>query len=307
MIWRYAFQRLLGAIPTLLVMIFIAFYLIHSAPGGPFDSEKAVAPEVRANLDRIYHLDRPLHEQFLSYLSNVVQGDLGPSFRYRDYSVNDLIGAGFPVSFKLGAVAMLLALVIGCGLGMLAALHRNQPLDYVIQLLSVGGIAVPSFVIAPLLILLFAISLRWLPAGGWETDRWSDLVLPIIALALPQIAYIARLMRGSMIDVLNSAYIRAAYGKGLPTWLIVLRHAFKPAFLPVLSYLGPASAGIITGSVVVEQIFGIPGIGRYFVQGAMNRDYTLVLGVVVVYGALVVLANLVVDLLYSWLDPKVSY
>lgn len=307
MLWRYAFQRLLGAIPTLLVMIFIAFYLIHSAPGGPFDTEKAIAPEVRANLDRIYHLDRPLHEQFLYYLNSVMHGDLGPSFRYRDYSVNDLIGAGFPVSFKLGAVAMLLALVIGCGLGMLAALYRNQPLDYVIQLLSVGGIAVPGFVIAPLLILLFAISLNWLPAGGWETGRWSDLVLPIIALALPQIAYIARLMRGSMIDVLSSAYIRAARGKGLPTWLIVLRHAFKPAFLPVLSYLGPASAGIITGSVVVEQIFGIPGIGRYFVQGAMNRDYTLVLGVVVVYGTLVVFANLIVDLLYAWLDPKVSY
>ncbi len=307
MLWRYAFQRLLGAIPTLLVMIFIAFYLIHSAPGGPFDTEKTIAPEVRANLDRLYHLDRPLHEQFLYYLNSVVHGDLGPSFRYRDYSVNDLIGAGFPVSFKLGAIAMLLALVIGCGLGMLAALYRNQTLDYVIKLLSVAGIAVPSFVIAPLLILLFAISLRWLPAGGWETGRWSDLVLPIIALALPQIAYIARLMRGSMIEVLSSAYIRAARGKGLPTWLIVLRHAFKPAFLPVLSYLGPASAGIITGSVVVEQIFGIPGIGRYFVQGAMNRDYTLVLGVVVVYGALVVLANLIVDLLYAWLDPKVSY
>ncbi len=307
MIWRYAFQRLLGAIPTLLVMIFIAFCLVHSAPGGPFDAEKAIAPEVRANLDRIYHLDRPLHEQFLSYLGSVVQGDLGPSFRYRDYSVNDLIGAGFPVSFSLGAVAMLLALVIGCSLGMLAALYRNQSLDHVIQLMSAGGIAVPGFVLAPLMILLFAISLRWLPAGGWETGRWSDLVLPIIALALPQIAYITRLMRGSMIEVLNSAYIRAAYGKGLPTWLIILRHAFKPAFLPVLSYLGPASAGIITGSVVVEQIFGIPGIGRYFVQGAMNRDYTLVLGVVVVYGALVVLANLIVDLLYAWLDPKVSY
>ena len=307
MIWRYAFQRLLGAIPTLLVMIFIAFCLVHSAPGGPFDAEKAIAPEVRANLDRIYHLDRPLHEQFLSYLGSVVQGDLGPSFRYRDYSVNDLIGAGFPVSFSLGTVAMLLALVIGCSLGMLAALYRNQSLDHVIQLMSAGGIAVPGFVLAPLMILLFAISLRWLPAGGWETGRWSDLVLPIIALALPQIAYITRLMRGSMIEVLNSAYIRAAYGKGLPTWLIILRHAFKPAFLPVLSYLGPASAGIITGSVVVEQIFGIPGIGRYFVQGAMNRDYTLVLGVVVVYGALVVLANLIVDLLYAWLDPKVSY
>jgi oligopeptide transport system permease protein len=307
MLWRYAVQRLLGAIPTLLVMIFMAFYLIHSAPGGPFDTEKAMAPEVRANLDRIYHLDRPLHEQFVSYLGNVVQGDLGPSFRYRDYSVNDLIGAGFPVSFKLGAIAMLLALVIGCSLGMLAALYRNQTVDYAIQLLSVGGIAVPGFVVAPLLILLFAIHLRWLPAGGWEAGRWSDLVLPIIALALPQIAYIARLMRGSMIDVLSSAYIRTARSKGLPTWLIVLRHAFKPAFLPVLSYLGPASAGIITGSVVVEQIFGIPGIGRYFVQGAMNRDYTLVLGVVVVYGTLVVVANLIVDLLYAWLDPKLSY
>jgi oligopeptide transport system permease protein len=307
MLWRYAVQRLLGAIPTLLVMIFMAFYLIHSAPGGPFDTEKAMAPEVRANLDRIYHLDRPLHEQFVSYLGNVVQGDLGPSFRYRDYSVNDLIGAGFPVSFKLGAIAMLLALVIGCSLGMLAALYRNQTVDYAIQLLSVGGIAVPGFVVAPLLILLFAIHLRWLPAGGWEAGRWSDLVLPIIALALPQIAYIARLMRGSMIDVLSSAYIRTARSKGLPTWLIVLRHAFKPAFLPVLSYLGPASAGIITGSVVVEQIFGIPGIGRYFVQGAMNRDYTLVLGVVVVYGTVVVVANLIVDLLYAWLDPKLSY
>ncbi|MEE9344255.1 MAG: oligopeptide ABC transporter permease OppB [Methylococcales bacterium] len=307
MLWRYAFQRLLGAIPTLLVMIFIAFYLIHSAPGGPFDTEKAIAPEVRANLDRLYHLDRPLHEQFLYYLNSVVHGDLGPSFRYRDYSVNDLIGAGFPVSFKLGAVAMLLALVIGCSMGMLAALYHNRFLDYTIQLLTVGGIAVPGFVIAPLLILLFAISLKWLPAGGWEVGRNSDLVLPIIALALPQIAYIARLMRGSMIDVLSSTYIRAARGKGLPTWLIVLRHAFKPAFLPVLSYLGPASAGIITGSVVVEQIFGIPGIGRYFVQGAMNRDYTLVLGVVVVYGALVVFANLIVDLLYAWLDPKVNY
>jgi oligopeptide transport system permease protein len=307
MLWRYAFQRLLGAIPTLFVMIFIAFYLIHSAPGGPFDTEKAIAPEVRANLDRLYHLDRPLHEQFLYYLNSVVHGDLGPSFRYRDYSVNDLIGAGFPVSFKLGAIAMMLALVIGCSMGMLAALYHNRLLDSVIQLLTVGGIAVPGFVIAPLLILLFAISLKWLPAGGWEVGRNSDLVLPIIALALPQIAYIARLMRGSMIDVLSSTYIRAARGKGLPTWLIVLRHAFKPAFLPVLSYLGPASAGIITGSVVVEQIFGIPGIGRYFVQGAMNRDYTLVLGVVVVYGTLVVLANLIVDLLYAWLDPKVNY
>ncbi len=307
MMWRYALQRLLGAIPTLLVMIFIAFYLVHSAPGGPFDAEKVIAPEVRANLDRLYHLDRPLHEQFLYYLNSLLHGDLGPSFRYRDYSVNDLIRVGFPVSFRLGGLAMLLAVVIGCGFGILAALNRNQAFDYVIQFISVGGIAVPGFVIAPLLILLFSITLRWLPAGGWEDDRSSDLVLPVVALALPQIAYIARLMRGSMIDVLGSAYIRTARAKGLSTRLIVMRHAFKPAFLPVLSYLGPATAGIITGSVVVEQIFGIPGMGRYFVQGAMNRDYTLVLGVVVVYGILVILANLIVDLLYAWIDPKVEY
>ncbi len=307
MLWRYALQRLLGAIPTLLVMIFIAFLLIHSAPGGPFDAEKAVAPEVRANLDRLYHLDRPLHEQFLYYLKSLAHGDFGPSFRYRDYSVNDLIGRGFPVSFWLGLAAMLLAVIIGCGFGMVAALYRNQPIDYAIQFLSVGGIAIPGFVIAPLMILFFAIFLKWLPAGGWESHRSTDMVLPVIALALPQIAYIARLMRASMLDVLGSAYIRTARAKGLPILLLVMRHAFKPAFLPVLSYLGPATAGIITGSVVVEQIFGIPGMGRYFIQGAVNRDYTLVLGVVVVYGVLVILANLIVDVLYAWFDPKVEY
>jgi len=307
MLLRYVLARLLGAVPTLLVMIFISFFLVHSAPGGPFDTEKAIRPELRANLDRIYHLDKPLHEQFVSYLSNVLHGDLGPSFRYRDYSVNDLIGAGFPVSFQLGAVAMSLAIVIGCTLGMFAALYRNRLPDRTIQLLSVTGIAVPGFVVAPLLILLFAIDLRWLPAGGWQTGRWSNQVLLIIVLALPQVAYITRLMRGSMIDVLSSPYIRTARAKGLPTRLIVLRHAFKPAFLPVLSYLGPASAGILTGSVVIEQIFSIPGIGRYFIQGAINRDYTLVLGVVVVYGVLVVLANLIVDLLYACLNPKVKY
>ncbi|HFD13075.1 MAG TPA: oligopeptide ABC transporter permease OppB [Crenotrichaceae bacterium] len=307
MLLRYAFQRLLSAIPTLMVMVFIAFYLVHSAPGGPFDTEKVIAPEVRANLDRLYHLDQPLHKQFIYYLRSIMRGDLGPSFRYRDYSVNDLIAAGFPVSFKLGAAAMSLAVIIGSLLGMFAALYRNSVVDNTIQLFSVTGIAIPGFVIAPVMILLFSIDLKWLPAGGWQIGRWSDWVLPVIALALPQIAYIARLMRGSMIDVLNSVYIRAAYAKGLPTSLILRRHAFKPAFLPVLSYLGPASAGIITGSVVIEQIFSIPGIGRYFVQGAINRDYTLVLGVVVVYGILVIFANLVVDLLYAWLDPKVEY
>ncbi|MCH9696988.1 MAG: oligopeptide ABC transporter permease OppB [Gammaproteobacteria bacterium] len=305
--WKYIAQRLVGAIPTLLVMIFIAFYLVHSAPGGPFDAEKEISAEVKANLDRLYQLDQPLHIQFLNYLSSLIQGDLGPSFRYRDWSVNDLIQTGFPVSLKLGVIAMSLAVVVGCMLGIVSALNRNQILDDWIRIGAVTGIAIPGFVVAPFLILFFAIWLGWLPAGGWQYNRPSDMLMPVATLALPQIAYITKLMRGSMIEVLESSYIRTAKAKGLPIYLIVLRHSIKPAILPVISYLGPASAAIITGSVVIEQIFGIPGMGRYFVQGAMNRDYTLVLGVVVLYGMLILLANLIVDLIYVWLDPKLRY
>lgn len=307
MLWKYIAQRLVGAIPTLLVMIFIAFYLVHSAPGGPFDAEKEISAEVKANLDRLYQLDQPLHIQFLNYLSSLIQGDLGPSFRYRDWSVNDLIQTGFPVSLKLGVIAMSLAVVVGCMLGIVSALNRNQILDDWIRIGAVTGIAIPGFVVAPFLILFFAIWLGWLPAGGWQYNRPSDMLMPVATLALPQIAYITKLMRGSMIEVLGSSYIRTAKAKGLPIYLIVLRHSIKPAILPVISYLGPASAAIITGSVVIEQIFGIPGMGRYFVQGAMNRDYTLVLGVVVLYGMLILLANLIVDLIYVWLDPKLRY
>ncbi len=307
MLWKYIAQRLVGAIPTLLVMIFIAFYLVHSAPGGPFDAEKEISAEVKANLDRLYQLDQPLHIQFLNYLSSLIQGDLGPSFRYRDWSVNDLIQTGFPVSLKLGVIAMSLAVVVGCMLGIVSALNRNQILDDWIRIGAVTGIAIPGFVVAPFLILFFAIWLGWLPAGGWQYNRPSDMLMPVATLALPQIAYITKLMRGSMIEVLESSYIRTAKAKGLPIYLIVLRHSIKPAILPVISYLGPASAAIITGSVVIEQIFGIPGMGRYFVQGAMNRDYTLVLGVVVLYGMLILLANLIVDLIYVWLDPKLRY
>jgi len=301
---RYALKRLAGALPTLLILLTLAFFLIRLAPGGPFDGEKQLPPEIQANLDRIYHLDEPLWQQYLRYLGNLLRGDFGPSFQYQDYSVNELIAAGFPVSLQLGLSAMLLALVVGVGLGTWAALRQNRPMDHGIMALAMTGISIPNFVLAPLLILLFAVHLGWLPAGGWQGD-WRHALLPVVALALPQIAYIARLMRGSMIEVLRSNAIRTARAKGLPERLILLRHALKPALLPVVSYLGPATAALVTGSVVVEQIFGIPGLGRHFVQGALNRDYTLVMGVVIFYGVLIVLFNFVVDLLYAVLDPRV--
>ncbi len=301
---RYSLKRLLGALPTLLALVTLAFFLMRLAPGGPFDSEKERPPEIQANLDRKYHLDEPLIAQYGRYLWHLLHGDLGPSFQYRDHTVNELIASGFPVSFKLGLTAMLLALGMGLALGMVAALKQNRPLDHGVMALAMTGVSIPNFVVAPLLILLFAIHLGWLPAGGWKGD-WRQLVLPVTALALPQVAYIARLTRGSLIEVLRSDAIRTARAKGLPTHLVVLRHALKPALLPVVSYLGPATAAVLTGSVVIEQIFGIPGLGRYFVQGALNRDYTLVMGVVIFYGLLIILFNFIVDLLYAWLDPRV--
>ncbi|MEE9397992.1 MAG: oligopeptide ABC transporter permease OppB [Methylococcales bacterium] len=303
---RYTLQRLLTAIPTLFLLVSLAFFMIRAAPGGPFDTEKNLAPEITKNLNRIYHLDEPLLNQYGRYLHSILQGDLGPSFQYQEYTVNELIGRGFPVSMQLGLSAIILAVVIGCALGIVAALKQHSATDHAVMTVAMGGISIPNFVIAPLLILFFGVYLEWLPAGGWEAGiRYK--ILPVIALALPQIAYIARLMRSSMIEVLHAPYIRTARAKGMPTRIIIFRHSLRPAFLPVLSYLGPATAGIITGSVVIEQIFGIPGIGRYFVQGALNRDYTLVMGVVIFYGALIILFNFIADLLYVVLDPKVAY
>ncbi len=304
---RYAFKRLLGAIPTLLVLITLAFFMIRIAPGGPFDTEKALPPEIEANLNEAYHLDEPLIQQYGRYMLQIVQGDFGPSFQYKDFSVNELIASGFPVSLQIGGLSILLAVLIGCALGTIAALRQNQAMDYGVMTLAMTGISIPNFVIAPLLILLFGVALGWFPAGGWDGDGFSKLVLPVISLALPQIAYISRLMRGSMIEILRSNFIRTARAKGLSESRIIFRHALRPAFLPVLSYLGPATAAVITGSVVIEKIFGIPGLGRYFVQGALNRDYTLVMGVVVFYGVLIILFNFIVDLLYGALDPKVRY
>ncbi|WP_348672155.1 oligopeptide ABC transporter permease OppB [uncultured Abyssibacter sp.] len=301
----FAFKRLLAAIPTLLVLITLAFFMMRLAPGGPFDLEKPVPPEVRANLDAAYGLDKPLIIQYANYLGDVLQGDLGPSFQYVDYTVNELIAQGFPVSLKLGISAMIVAVLFGSMFGMIAAMRQNTVSDYGVMTVAMTGISIPNFVVAPLLILGFAVGLGWLPAGGWNGGAWQNIVLPVVALALPQVAYVARIMRGSMIEVLRSNYLRTARAKGLPVRQVILRHALKPAFLPVLSYLGPATAGIITGSVVMEQIFSIPGLGRFFVQGALNRDYTLVLGVVIFYGALIIGFNFLVDLLYSVLDPKV--
>nr|MBV6629758.1 oligopeptide ABC transporter permease OppB [Oceanococcus sp. HetDA_MAG_MS8] len=304
---RYAFKRLLGAIPTLLVLITLAFFMIRIAPGGPFDSEKSLPPEIEANLNAAYHLDEPLVQQYLRYLGNILQGDFGPSFQYREYSVNELIAQGFPVSLTIGGLAVLLALIVGGTLGIVAALRQNQPTDYTVMTVAMTGISIPNFVVAPLLILFFAVGLGWLPAGGWDGGGGAKLVLPVVSLALPQIAYIARLMRSSMIETLRQNYIRTARAKGISEFKIIMRHALKPAFLPVLSYLGPATAAVITGSVVIEKIFGIPGLGRFFVQGALNRDYTLVMGVVVFYGILIIVFNFIVDLLYGALDPKVRY
>ncbi|MGY6629478.1 MAG: oligopeptide ABC transporter permease OppB [Wenzhouxiangella sp.] len=303
---NYSLKRLASAIPTLFLLITFAFFLIRIAPGGPFDGERALPPDIEANLAAKYHLDEPLPLQYLRYLWQIVRLDFGPSFHYLDWTVNDLIAQGAPVSFTLGGLALLLALAVGIPIGAWAALRQNRPGDYAVMSIAMVGISIPNFVVAPLLILLFAIGLGWLPAGGWEFSP-SRMVLPVITLALPMIAYIARITRGSMIEVLRSSFIRTARAKGLPEKEILFNHALKPALLPVISYLGPAAAGILTGSVVVERIFTIPGIGSYFVQGALNRDYTLVMGVVILYGVLIILFNYLVDLIYAWLDPRIRY
>ena len=299
----FALKRLLATVPTLFVLATLVFFLLRAAPGGPFDDDRALPPEVQAQVAAAYHLDEPLWQQFGRYLGGLARGDLGPSFQYPDRSVNELIAAGFPVSLQLGLAAMALALPLGCALGVVAALRRGTLADHGLMTVAMAGLSIPNFVVAPLLVLAFALALDWLPAGGW--DDWRSAVLPVVALALPQVAVLARLTRGSMVEVLAQNYIRTARAKGLPQRWIVMRHALKPALMPVLSYLGPALAQIVTGSIVVEQVFSIPGLGRHFVQGALNRDYTVVMGVVMFYGALIVLLNLAVDLLYGALDPRV--
>jgi len=302
---RYFLTRLAGAVPTLFIIVTVAFFLIRAAPGGPFDQEQALPPEIMANMQRAYGLDQPVWTQYGRYLEGLVHGDFGPSFKYKDFSVTELIGQGLPVTLELGAIAMVLAMALGVPIGTFAALHHHRAADYATMALAVAGIAVPSFVVLPSLGLLFGVHLHWLPVAGWEPGSVRDLVLPVAALTLLPLSVIARLTRAEMLEVLHSHFIRTAVAKGLPLRTIIMRHALRPALLPVASYLPPAVASIMTGSLIVESIAGLPGIGRYMVQGALNRDYTLVMGMVIVYSALLIVMGLLVDLLYAWLDPRV--
>jgi oligopeptide transport system permease protein len=302
---RYFLTRLAGAVPTLFVIVTISFFLIRAAPGGPFDQEQTLPPEILANLQRAYGLDQPVWTQYGHYLGALARGDFGPSFKYKDFSVTELIGQGFPVTLELGTLAMALALILGIPFGTFAALRQNCAADYIAMSVAVIGIAIPSFVVLPFLGLIFGIYLHWLPVAGWEPGSVRHLILPVAALALPPLSVIARLVRASMLDVLRSHYVRTAVAKGLPLHTVILRHALRPALLPVASYLPPAVASIMTGSLVVESIAGLPGIGRYMVQGALNRDYTLVLGMVIIYSTVLIVMGLLVDMLYAWLDPRV--
>lgn len=303
---RHTLRRLLGLIPTLLMLITVAFFMIRVAPGGPFDSDKFLPPDIEANLNAKYHMDEPLLQQYFRYLSQVAVLDFGPSTQYKDWTVNELMGQAMPVSLTIGLAAIVLAFFLGTLLGISAALRQNTRVDYSLMGVAMLGISIPNFVIAPILILLLAVYAGWLPAGGWD---WSiaSMVLPVVTLALPVTAYIARLTRGSMIEVMHSNFIRSARAKGLPESVVIRRHALRPVLLPVISYLGPAAAGMISGSVIIERVFSIPGLGSYFVQGALNRDYSLVMGVVIFYGVLIILLNFAVDLIYAWLNPKVRY
>lgn len=295
--------RTLEALLTLWLLATLCFVLLRAAPGGPFDAEKAAPPEVEAALAAQYRLDQSLPAQYGHWLADVARGDLGPSFQYPDYTVNELLAASLPISVLNGGLALLLALAIGIPLGVWAALRAGRWTDRLLMFGAGLGLSVPKFVAAPLLVLLFAVTLQWLPAGGWD-GTWRSMVLPVIALALPNLAYCARLTRASLLEVLGADYLRAARGRGLSGARLLLVHALRPGLLPVVAWLSPALINVVSGSAVVEQVFGIPGVGRYFVQGALNRDYTLVLGVVLAIGAAIVLINALVDALRAWMDPR---
>ena len=302
----YILKRLLAAIPTLFIVVTLSFFMMRLAPGGPFDLERPLDPIVMANLRRIYQLDQPVHVQFGTYLWSLLHGDLGPSFYWRDFTVNELFAKALPISIRLGAGALALAILVGGTLGALAAARQNKAGDYAVMAAATLGVTVPSFVVAPLLQLVFGLALAWLPIGGWDGGGWRNVLLPTLALALPQIAVVARLVRASMIEVLRSNPIRTLRANGLPARVVYL-HALRGAILPAVSYLGPAAAGLMTGSIIVENIFAIPGVGRYFIEGALSRDYTLVMGTVVLIAVMVIVLNLVVDLLYALIDPRERY
>ncbi|CZT34878.1 oligopeptide ABC transporter permease OppB [Rhizobium sp. 9140] len=303
----FVFRRLASAVPTLFIVVTISFFLMRFAPGGPFNLERPLSPQTMANLNKAYGLDLPLWQQYLRYLGNVVRGDFGPSYIYRDNTVDQLIGMGLPYSIELGLWALGVALVGGVAAGTFAALRQNSFIDVAIMTLSTVGVTVPNFVVGPVLTLVFAVTLSWLPAGGWGDGSLRYLILPMIALALPQLAVFARLTRGAMIEALHTDHIRTARAYGLPARTVVVTHAMRAAMLPVVSYLAPCAAALLTGSAVIETLFTIPGVGRFFVLGAINRDYTLVMGTVVLIAVFVIVFNLVVDILYGLLDPRVRH
>ena len=300
----YVLRRVLLMVPTLFVIASITFVLMRLAPGGPFMSEKEIPAQAKAALLQRYGLDRPLHEQYVAFLQNTLRLDFGPSYKYPDRQVRDIIFDGFRVSAELGAWALLLALLVGVPIGTIAAVRQNRPADHAAMFLALAGVSIPNFVLGPAFVLAFALTLLWLPAGLWTGP--ASRILPVLALSLSYIAYIARLTRAGMLEVLRQDYIRTARAKGLAERVVVVKHALKLGILPVVSYLGPAAARIIMGSIVIEQIFAIPGLGRYLVVGAINRDYTLVMGVVLFYASFLLVLNLLVDLAYSWLDPRVE-
>ncbi len=298
-------KRILQSLPTFLLVITLSFFLIRLAPGGPFDQERQLPKEVEANLRAYYDLDKPVYQQYFDYVLGIFQGDLGLSYNYRDFTVSELLIDGLPFSFIIGFYSLILAFVGGVFLGSLAAIRRNSKTDYMAMTVAMFGVAVPNFVLAPILVLIFAIWLRWLPAGGWGEGGFANLALPIFTLGTAYMGSIARLTRGSMIEALGANHINTARAKGLKEHLVVWRHAMKATMIPVVSYLGPATVGIVTGSLVIEIIFGLPGIGRYFIQAALGRDYPLVMGTVVFYSTLIIVFNLLVDILYGFLDPRI--
>ena len=302
---RFLFRRLLVAIPTLFLVITVAFFMMRAAPGSPFVNERQLSPQIEAVVMAKFGMDKPLHEQYVDYLSGVVKGDFGPSLKYRDKSVLDILKENYKVSLILGGVSILLAAMIGISLGVIAALRQNRIADYFTMGVAILGVCIPTFVTAPLLVMVFASKLGWLPTAGWNGGALANLILPITVLALPQIAIISRLTRAGMIEVLRSNYIRTARSKGLPESLIVRKHALRAAILPLVSYLGPAAAGLLTGSLVVEKIFNLPGLGKFFVISALQRDYTVVMGMVIVYALLILVLNLIADMIYAALDPRV--
>ncbi|GHX57024.1 TPA: oligopeptide ABC transporter permease OppB [Vibrio cholerae O1] len=304
---KFIAKRIFEAIPTMLVLITISFFLMRYAPGNPFSSERPLPPEVMANINAKYGLDKPVSEQYLTYLTNIVQGDFGPSFKYKDYTVNELIASALPVSVKIGLAAFVFTVIMGVTVGTIAALKQNTWIDYTIMSTAMLGVVMPSFVLAPVLIYIFAIQFSLFPADGWQDGGFEYMALPVLGMSLLYVATFARITRGSMIETLNSNFIRTARAKGLSYGYIVVKHALKPALLPVVSYMGPAFVGIITGSVVIETIFGLPGIGKLFVNAAFNRDYSLVMGVTILIGFLFILFNAIVDILLAYIDPKIRY